>query len=58
MNEKILLNSIFSLNKIAVVGLSANANRPSFQIGFYLKEHGYNIYPVNPKYNKIMFQGI
>ena len=53
MNEKILLNSIFSLNKIAVVGMSANANRPSHQIGFYLKEQGYNIYPVNPNYDKI-----
>ena len=53
MNEKILFNSIFSLNKIAVVGMSANANRPSNQIGFYLKEQGYNIYPVNPNYDKI-----
>ena len=53
MNEKILFNSIFSLNKIAVVGMSANANRPSHQIGFYLKEQGYNIYPVNPSYDKI-----
>ena len=53
MNEKILFNSIFSLNKIAVVGMSANTNRPSYQIGFYLKEQGYNIYPVNPNYNKI-----
>ena len=53
MNEKILFNSIFSLNKIAVVGMSANANRPSNQIGFYLKKQGYNIYPVNPNYDKI-----
>ena len=53
MNEKILYNSIFSLNKIAVVGMSANTNRPSHQIGFYLKEQGYNIYPVNPNYDKI-----
>ena len=53
MNEKILFNSIFSLNKIAVVGMSANTNRPSHQIGFYLKEQGYNIYPVNPNYDKI-----
>ena len=53
MNEKILFNSIFSLSKIAVVGMSSKANRPSHQIGFYLKEQGYNIYPVNPNYNKI-----
>ena len=53
MNQKRLFNSIFSLSKIAVVGMSANAIRPSHQIGFYLKEQGYNIYPVNPNYDKI-----
>jgi len=53
MNQKRLFNSIFSLSEIAVVGMSANAKRPSHQIGFYLKEQGYNIYPVNPNYDKI-----
>ena len=53
MNNKRLFSSIFSLRKIAVVGMSANAKRPSHQIGFYLKEQGYNIYPVNPNYDKI-----
>ena len=53
MNLEKSYRSIFSLNKIAVVGMSANANRPSHRIGFYLKKQGYNIYPVNPKYNKI-----
>ena len=38
MNQKRLFNSIFSLNKIAVVGMSANADRSSHQIGFYLKK--------------------
>ena len=53
MNQGKLYRSIFSLKKIALVGMSANANRPSHQIGFYLKEQGYNIYPVNPNYDKI-----
>ena len=53
MNQRKLYRSIFSLKKIALVGMSANANRPSHQIGFYLRGHGYNIYPVNPNYNKI-----
>ena len=53
MNQEKSYRSIFSLNKIAVVGMSANAKRPSHQIGFYLKEQGYNIYPVNPNYDKI-----
>ena len=53
MNLEKSYRSIFSLNKIAVVGMSANTNRPSYQIGFYLKEQGYNIYPVNPNCDKI-----
>ena len=53
MNLEKSYRSIFSLNKIAVVGMSANADRSSHQIGFYLKKQGYNIYPVNPTYNKI-----
>ena len=53
MNQEKSYRSIFSLDKIAVVGMSANTKRPSHQIGFYLKEQGYNIYPVNPNYDKI-----
>ena len=53
MNQEKLYRSIFSLNKIALVGMSTNESRPSHQIGFYLKEQGYNIYPVNPNYDKI-----
>ena len=53
MNQEKLFHSIFSLKKIALVGMSTNASRPSHQIGFYLKEQGYNIYPVNPNYDKI-----
>jgi hypothetical protein len=33
---------------VAIVGLSANPERPSFVVGKYLKEHGYKIIPVNP----------
>ena len=32
---------------IAVVGLSAGAQRPSFQVARYMQEHGYRIIPVN-----------
>ena len=35
---------------VAVVGLSANWNRPSFFVAKYLKEHGFQIIPVNPRY--------
>ena len=35
---------------IAVVGLSAQWNRPSFFAAKYMQEHGYKIIPVNPRY--------
>ena len=33
---------------VAVVGLSADPERPSFQVARYLQQHGYRIIPVNP----------
>jgi predicted CoA-binding protein len=35
---------------IAVVGLSARPERPSYQVARYLQAHGYRIVPVNPAY--------
>lgn len=35
---------------IAVVGLSADWNRPSFFAAKYMQAHGYRIIPVNPRY--------
>jgi predicted CoA-binding protein len=39
---------------IAVVGLSANWNRPSFFVAKYALDHGYRIIPVNPNYSEIL----
>ena len=39
---------------IAVVGLSADWFRPSYFAAKYMKEHGYRIIPVNPKYPSIL----
>ncbi len=36
--------------KIAIVGLSAEWNRPSYFAAKYMQEHGYQIVPVNPRY--------
>jgi predicted CoA-binding protein len=39
---------------IAVVGLSAEPERPSFGVARYLQAHGYRIVPVNPKYAQVL----
>jgi len=39
---------------IAVVGLSAQWNRPSYFAAKYMQEHGYRVIPVNPTYDTIL----
>ncbi len=39
-----------SSRTIAVVGLSADWNRPSHFAAKYMQQHGYRILPVNPRY--------
>lgn len=39
---------------IAVVGLSADWNRPSYFAAKYMQQRGYRIIPVNPKYLEIL----
>ncbi len=57
MNDPHTLSRVLRDNHtIAVVGLSAEPNRPSYQVAKYLRDHGYKIVPVNPKYPKILSQ--
>jgi len=49
--EREILNKYRS---IAVVGASANPERPSYQIASYLMEQGYQVYPVNPNAREIL----
>jgi uncharacterized protein len=39
---------------VAVVGLSAKPDRPSYRVAQYLQEHGYRIVPVNPRCQEIL----
>ena len=39
---------------IAVVGLSNNQLRASYFVGYYLKRHGYQVIPVNPRESEIL----
>jgi predicted CoA-binding protein len=39
---------------IAIVGLSSNELRASHFVGYYLKRHGYQVVPVNPRESEIL----
>jgi len=45
-----------SFKIVAVVGLSANKDRPSHEVAKYLRSHGYKIIPVNPKEVEVLGQ--
>jgi len=42
--------------RVAIVGLSDNWARPSNFVGKYLLEHGFEVIPVNPKYDEVLGQ--
>lgn len=39
---------------VAVVGISDKPERPSFHVASYLKEKGYRVIPVNPKFAQVL----
>jgi len=39
---------------IAVVGLSADEEKPSYNVAAYMKQHGYRIIPVNPFVEEVL----
>ncbi|MEZ4517335.1 MAG: CoA-binding protein [Chloroflexota bacterium] len=47
-DDDLLMTILKSARRIAVVGMSANPDRPSNVIPRYLEGHGYEIIPVNP----------
>ncbi len=48
--EKVLRDS----HTIAVVGLSSDPERPSFEVAQYLQSRGYHIIPVNPNVPEVL----
>ncbi|STQ85693.1 CoA-binding protein [Helicobacter muridarum] len=47
--SKTIVDIIKKCKNIAVVGLSPNQNKPSYEVSKYLQERGYEIFPVYPK---------
>lgn len=45
---------LHSFRTVAVVGLSDKPERASYGVAAYLKQHGYNIIPVNPNIQSFM----
>lgn len=45
---------LIKAKSIAIIGCSANKYRTSYHIASYLKENGYLIIPVNPKYEEVL----
>ena len=39
---------------VAVVGISTNPSKPSYQVAHYLKSQGYTIIPVNPNLHEVL----
>jgi len=47
---------LHSARTIAIVGLSNNQLRASYFVGYYLKRHGYEVIPVNPRETDVLDQ--
>jgi len=45
---------LLSASTVAVVGLSGNELRASNFVGYYLKRHGYRVFPVNPNETEVL----
>jgi uncharacterized protein len=52
--RKELRSLLGEAHTIAVVGLSSNPDRPSYEVAEYLQEHGYRIVPVNPQESEVL----
>jgi len=54
MEDKKLKDILKTAKVIAVVGLSPNPARDSYEVAEYLQQAGYRIIPVNPKADRIL----
>jgi uncharacterized protein len=50
----VIQSIVHRMKRIAVVGLSPNELRASHFVGYYLRRHGYEVIPVNPREESIL----
>ncbi len=54
MNEPGVVREMLSLRTIAVVGLSADPDKPSHYVSAYMQQQGYRMIPVNPAVETVL----
>nr|MBC7244228.1 CoA-binding protein [Chloroflexota bacterium] len=52
--QETILKILQDSRTIAVVGLSSDPERPSYEVARYLQQHGYRIIPVNPNESEVL----
>ena len=55
-DTKTLRRILTDYERVAVVGLSQNPSRASNVVARYLLDHGFEVIPVNPKYDEVLGQ--
>ena len=48
------IDAILKMKRIAVVGLSSDRSRPSYEVARYMQQQGYEITPVNPNEDEVL----
>jgi predicted CoA-binding protein len=54
LSQKEIQETLQKYRTIAVVGLSSDENKPSYQVAKYLKDHYYKIVPINPNVKEVL----
>jgi uncharacterized protein len=54
LSERQIREILEKYRVIAVVGLSSNDDKPSYNVAWYMQQNGYSIIPVNPSTDEVL----